>query len=304
MELQVLETKGISAEHILSIRSGSTRRQFSVSHEQPICFPAMPEQTSPMKIDVMAPVGSCRARVKPKDAEYTMSIDAANKEDADMTIRFAVKEAPQHSGKPSGDIRPAAVQSPNVSPKAKGRLGAALEAREYLDQHELFLKVQEMLAHVINDKPEDPYDFMMDYLAKQKMGSAKAPKAPAPAAPAAPAVPAKKPAEPTPEEALKAKLGSGFIRATKSGVLSSALAEARPAAKPEPAKAALQSALDKLSSGLLRASKSGDLNTALNKARPAAMDAEVEAALKAKVQLSLLKALKSGDLSIALAANM
>merc|ERR1719240_2041420 len=81
-----------------------------------------------------------------------------------MTIKFAVKEAPQYSA--SGPV--VAAPSPAPSPKAKGRLEAALGAREYLDEHNLFMKVQEMLAYVINEKPEDPYDYMIDFLAKQK----------------------------------------------------------------------------------------------------------------------------------------
>lgn len=278
MELQVLETKGISSEHILSIRSGTTRKQVSASQEQAICFPAMPENMSSMKIDVMAPVGSARTQVKPKDAEYTINIDPANKGDPEMKIRFAVKEAPQHMGKPNGDLRPiSAAKSPNVSPKAKGRLDAALGAREYLDEHNLFLKVQEMLAYVINEKPEDPYDFMMDYLARQK-----------------PKKPEEAPKKAS-EEDIKAKLGSGFIQAMKTGVLSRALEKARPS--PAIVARVSEEALKaKLQRGLTEALAAGDLSRAMEKAR-------TEEALKAKLQRGLTEAAKSGVLSHAFAAN-
>lgn len=297
MELQVLETKGISCDHVLSIRAGTTRRQIPVSHDQPLCFPTPPENANSLKIDVMAPVGSCRAQMKPKDAEYTINLNPVNKGDADMSIRFAVKEAPQHShsnsGKPNTDVRSVGghATSPMKSPGAKGRLDAALVAREYLDEHNLFFKVQEMLAHVINEKPENPYDYMMDYLAtqKQKMTKAKTPQAPNKEATPCPVDPA---------EAVKAKLGSGFIHAAKSGELSSALQQARPA--PKPARASEEAVKAKLQLGLTQAMKSGDLSSAF---AANAEKREIEESAKAKLQVGLTQALKSGDLSKAFAAS-
>lgn len=267
MELQVLETQGFSADHILSVRAGTTRRQVSVSHGQPLYFPTLPENASSVKIDVMKPMGSCNAQVKPKDAEYTVNIAPTSKEDTDMMIKFAVKEAPQHAS--TGPV--AAPAAP--SPKAKGRLEAALGAREYLDEHNLFMKVQEMLAYVINEKPEDPYDYMIDFLAKQK--KAKGDDAKQKAKESAMSidlkgietgmkkpvvVPKKVPCDP---EGIKAKLGFGIIRAAKTGELTEALAQAR-----SPAKAASEDQVKaKLALGLTQALKSGDLSQAFRQAK-------------------------------------
>merc|ERR1719428_1330571 len=43
-----------------------------------------------------------------------------------------------------------------------------MDAREYLDEHNLYKFVQEMLKYVITQKPVDPYVFMVDYLQKRK----------------------------------------------------------------------------------------------------------------------------------------
>eukprot|EP00746_Dinoflagellata_sp_MGD_P159362 gnl/MRDRNA2_/MRDRNA2_86685_c0_seq1.p1 gnl/MRDRNA2_/MRDRNA2_86685_c0~~gnl/MRDRNA2_/MRDRNA2_86685_c0_seq1.p1 ORF type:complete len:2530 (-),score=489.63 gnl/MRDRNA2_/MRDRNA2_86685_c0_seq1:240-7829(-) len=166
MELQITASKGIPEGAILSIRAGAVRRQSHITYDRPMQFPSLPLNVSPLKIDVFKPIATFKMDISSdsKDYENVALTDG-------MFLSFSVKEKLELCGKPSAELKTLQERPGTVSeagPPAMSRAHEALDARDYLDHHNLLKHVQEMLKFVISEKPTDPYKFMVDYLQKHQ----------------------------------------------------------------------------------------------------------------------------------------
>lgn len=162
MEFLVLSKQGIPEDAILSVRAGQTRRQIPVSYDKPLLFPSLPMNSNPFKIDVFLPVATHRMEIKPKISKYDVSIGD------DMSVSFCVKEALEHCGKTSAEIRQGLTANKSLSSATKQRLQSAVEGREYLDEHNLFNFIQGMMKYLLTEKPTDPFDCMARYVLKRR----------------------------------------------------------------------------------------------------------------------------------------
>lgn len=162
MEFLVLSKQGIPEDAILSVRAGQSRRQIPVSYDKPLLFPSLPMNSNPFKIDVLLPVATQRMEIKPKISKYDVSIGD------DMSLSFCVKEALEHCGKTSAEIRQGLIANKRPSSAMKQRLQSAVDGREYLDEHNLFNFIQGMVKYLLTEKPTDPYDCMVRYVLKRR----------------------------------------------------------------------------------------------------------------------------------------
>eukprot|EP00930_Biecheleria_cincta_P074046 TRINITY_DN6127_c0_g3_i2.p1 TRINITY_DN6127_c0_g3~~TRINITY_DN6127_c0_g3_i2.p1 ORF type:complete len:2608 (+),score=545.13 TRINITY_DN6127_c0_g3_i2:58-7881(+) len=148
MEVLVEGSDGIPDGSILSIRAGSVRRQGTLPADKPVRFAnTSPLDASPFKVDVFAPLGGSRVVLKPRGDRY--SLDLGQNGQKRMRLDLLVKEL---GGKEVPEPRP----SPKKDPKN--------ETQNYLEQHELVHFVQNLMAGVLADKPEDPYAYMAHHL--------------------------------------------------------------------------------------------------------------------------------------------
>lgn len=176
MEINVLDASGFSPEDILSVRAGTIRRQVPLFYDQPLRFPDLPLDSQTLRIDILSPIGSAKVTVGPEDAVYEVTVAKGQE------LKLAVREAPEFCGKSGSELRfmesrsssPAKERGPSPtkdldsrckSPE-RNRLSAAIQARTYLDEHNIFQYVQEMVKLVILEKPEDPFEFMSTYFSK------------------------------------------------------------------------------------------------------------------------------------------
>lgn len=174
MEILVDQMDGMPESSIVSIRMGATRRQAPLEslRARPLKFPqAHDASCEPLKIDVLQPIASGRLMLQPEVSSYQIGLET--KDEQPMTIGLKFQASPADSNTDSIQIGhgqlpkysseqdiPAAVTT-----EAAARYhDAALSAREYLDSHRLLQCVQALLSAVLQERPSDPKQFMIQQL--------------------------------------------------------------------------------------------------------------------------------------------
>lgn len=163
MEVQVIHAENVPEGSLLSIRAGTTRRQAGADPQQRFRFPKGQEAVSdPLKIDVLSPLGGSRLVLKGGEERYTVPIKSADGSRT-MNITLEVKGAVVNGMK-----LPSAIPSPIKESQEKGEGGrrhlAALQAREYLDEHSVLQVVQSLLQDICKKRPKDPWQYMQQHL--------------------------------------------------------------------------------------------------------------------------------------------
>lgn len=182
MEVSVISALNLPQDSIISIRSGETRRQAPFKLNQVFRFPH--GSSNPFKVDVFAPLGH-------------HNVNANSLQEGKNSLKLCMNSIEL-------DLKIVKGTNGNTGDVKNERLNSALQARSYLDEHDLVSSLQLMLQEVIKNKPSDPMDYMIGYLGRNKT-SPPEPKEAAPkeAAPAAPAAKAEKPAAPASAEEPK-----------------------------------------------------------------------------------------------------
>jgi len=184
MEVSVISALNLPQDSIISIRSGETRRQAPFKLNQVFRFPH--GSSNPFKVDVFAPLGH-------------HNVNANSLQEGKNSLKLCMNSIEL-------DLKIVKGTNGNTGDVKNERLNSALQARSYLDEHDLVSSLQLMLQEVIKNKPSDPMDYMIGYLGRNKKSSrvpSAAPKEEAPPAPAAPAAEPEKPAAPAPAEEPK-----------------------------------------------------------------------------------------------------
>lgn len=211
MEVTVVSAQGAPEGSILSIRAGGARRQGPINSKHPFRFPVAPTAGGPFKIDLLGPIATTRMVPRPDEDTYSTTFTTGDGKviTVDLNVQATGEGAAPAASDSMEPLKVAAESAldgatPN---KASKRHNIALEARSYLDDHQLTNFIQSMLQGLLKEKPEDPYAWM----ARQLQGADRpnkpppkpkpAPKAPEPAAAAAAPAPASA-AAPAPTEPI------------------------------------------------------------------------------------------------------
>eukprot|EP00931_Biecheleriopsis_adriatica_P101837 TRINITY_DN76906_c0_g1_i1.p1 TRINITY_DN76906_c0_g1~~TRINITY_DN76906_c0_g1_i1.p1 ORF type:complete len:449 (+),score=100.86 TRINITY_DN76906_c0_g1_i1:31-1347(+) len=164
MELTVLEATRVPADHVVSIRLGDVRRQAPLErlHRHPLRFSKKAEESSePLRIEVMKVVAIARLALQPhKECDYEVPLfdcgDGAKAMSLGLRSR---KESSDEKGHSDG----LGMKGDNMIPKLE-RLDQCASAREYLEAHGLLRYIQALLHAILQDRPQDPYAYMMQQL--------------------------------------------------------------------------------------------------------------------------------------------
>eukprot|EP00397_Hematodinium_sp_SG-2012_P024349 GEMP01025354.1.p1 GENE.GEMP01025354.1~~GEMP01025354.1.p1 ORF type:complete len:339 (+),score=71.49 GEMP01025354.1:126-1142(+) len=143
MEVSVTSSLNLPPDSVISIRSGETRRQAPFKLNQVFRFPN--GSVAPFKVDVFQPLG-----------HHAVNVNSLHEGDNSLKVCMNQMELDLKIVKDTSGEKP-----PN---EKNDRLNSALQARSYLDDHDLVTTLQEMLQEVIKCKPGDPIDFMIDYM--------------------------------------------------------------------------------------------------------------------------------------------
>mmetsp|Transcript_116928 Transcript_116928/g.214982 ORF Transcript_116928/g.214982 Transcript_116928/m.214982 type:complete len:736 (-) Transcript_116928:93-2300(-) len=184
---------------ILSIRVGEMRRQAPLQTDTRIAFASTREDVDHMQVDVFARVGSARLSLQPEQEVYDLNIEGEGFAGLALRVRQPMLEDQaammQAQIEPAGpvaqpisDIASTAAptgaddalsEAPSRQPVAQqsdrpssGRSSLAEErihrvrqdATSYMERFDLRMVMQDMFQQVIKERPDDPFNFMQNYL--------------------------------------------------------------------------------------------------------------------------------------------
>jgi hypothetical protein len=172
MEVSLLDVQGLPPGCLVSVRSGTTRCQGPADPEKLRLFFPKGVKT-PFKVDLLAPLGSAEINYEPGANAYPVQV-AVNGGIGSITLGVCEMEKPAKV-----DLN--AISSMEYTKDDKGRPATpatasrrhrlALQARTYLDDHQLLMFVQSVLQGLIRDRPEDPWDYINEAsLSAKKLG--------------------------------------------------------------------------------------------------------------------------------------
>ena len=161
MQVSLLDVQGLPPGCIISVRSGTTRCQAPADPEKlRLCFPKGVKD--PFKVDLLAPLGSAVINYQPGANAYPIQVPV-NGAIGSVTLAVREMEKPKQV-----DLN--AISSMEYTKDEKGRPATpatasrrhrlALQARTYLDDHQLLMFVQSLLQGLIKDRPTDPWEYI------------------------------------------------------------------------------------------------------------------------------------------------
>lgn len=133
----------------------------------------MPFNAKQFKVDVMQTLGSSKVEINAnKELEsYSVAVDIGSGQQA--RVGFTVREQPALCGKRACELKqvdknPDGVgEDPQPMQLPPEKAKAALDSRSYAREHNIPNLVQEMLQHILREKPESPFMVMSDYFRKK-----------------------------------------------------------------------------------------------------------------------------------------
>mmetsp|Transcript_57121 Transcript_57121/g.107316 ORF Transcript_57121/g.107316 Transcript_57121/m.107316 type:complete len:964 (-) Transcript_57121:213-3104(-) len=193
VELRVAHASGIPEGSLVSIRVGSVRRQAPYGADRPYRFQGVGGRTEAMKVDVYAPIAHARLLIETCEAKsWKQRLDPPNAYEANggnnadnMSIDFEILGGDglkEDAGKPPaehGGYEAIEVQAPsrpqsaiNLKESSAKRHQIALEAQPYFEEHEILEVMQKLLQALIKEKPQDPYEYMVQVLQNTRNAAA------------------------------------------------------------------------------------------------------------------------------------
>lgn len=141
-ELAVIAQAGIPDDAIFSVRAGPVRKQAAVNAGKPYRFPKLTIAESPIKIDILQPIGTAYIVVKPGHGSYQAIFQGKHAEGMSCEVEIRAPE-----GEEAADKEPEAAENAQ----------AAKDAKAYLESHSVLSFVQAVLQTVIKERPADPF---------------------------------------------------------------------------------------------------------------------------------------------------
>lgn len=146
---------------VVSVRLGNERQQARAAtlHSRSLHFPC--GALAPLKIAVLVPEGSKKVALAPVNEHHCVWM--AGKDGGSMALEFAVQQ-------------PSSIREPSLS--CVDEEGDDVEdGQAYLDRHGLVTFARLLFKALAEERPENPYAFAMEYIARAAPGAAQAPPA-------------------------------------------------------------------------------------------------------------------------------
>jgi hypothetical protein len=158
MEVSVLTESGLPEGCILSIRSGTVRRQAPISSGKAFKFPE--PLSNPLKFDLFMPLASGHLVTRPGEEQYKVDFGEGGAMNCELQVMPSVSSSTACTKPPAEDLE---------SKKDSSAAGA----KEFLEQHAILEFVQAVLHTIITERPKDPYmemarHFMCGYKGNEK----------------------------------------------------------------------------------------------------------------------------------------
>lgn len=156
IHVRVLDAEGLPSPCILSLRFGSVRRQAAASAllESAVKFPlpVLELPSEPLKVTAMKQVGTALLVLHPHRQRYRLEL-TGNSEAHPISMDLSFRG---HALQAGACLEERALQ------ERHGAAGA--DAGEYLAQHRLLHYVQALLHSLVQERPEDPFEFIASQL--------------------------------------------------------------------------------------------------------------------------------------------
>jgi len=192
MEIEIIGHEGAKPDSLVMIQAGHIRRQIKLSTGLPFQFPTLPVNANPFKVEIYQPECSKSVMFSPDADHYVVKMPPVlnGTPHAELRLRITNANAPQSSLAGFESIQQTStgqIAGPTGEADTGGwseiggsdathqdrKVELVANARAYLTQNNLLNFVQEMLAQVIKEKPEDPYGFMGGYAQEQLQAARK-----------------------------------------------------------------------------------------------------------------------------------
>jgi len=145
MEITVVQASDVPSKPVLALRAGLARRQAKLELEKPfeVACPDHPNAT--VEVTLFQQLAS---QVLPSEPEALCSVPVRRPDGAASQVKLRVRR--------KGSVTNAAPQE------------ASAAAKDYLEQHQLQQRIQDMIQEVLHAQPRDPYRFMLEQLRKER----------------------------------------------------------------------------------------------------------------------------------------
>lgn len=147
MEVSLVEADGLPEGCLLSIRSGSTRRQAAVDSKFKLFFPKGGRAGEEVKVDALLPIGTHVLKLEEGKDQYEMDLNG-------MQVSLHMKEVEQQPLEQDADAKN------EIDAHASHRHRVAISARKYLDEHQLLGWAHRLFQDLIHDQPDDPWAYI------------------------------------------------------------------------------------------------------------------------------------------------
>eukprot|EP00927_Polykrikos_kofoidii_P012832 TRINITY_DN15567_c0_g1_i1.p1 TRINITY_DN15567_c0_g1~~TRINITY_DN15567_c0_g1_i1.p1 ORF type:complete len:964 (-),score=177.46 TRINITY_DN15567_c0_g1_i1:137-3028(-) len=157
MDITVVDAEGVSDQSFLSVRSGETKRLRPFRAGELFSFSKGHDANGFIQLDVFDKLGSQMMPGLPPTP-------AARSQAREILQQVHI---PLDSGEAISACLKVALADPMPEKRERGpgRHKIALDAQRYLDKNEIWPSVQAMLHAMLKLRPDDPFEFMQDYIA-------------------------------------------------------------------------------------------------------------------------------------------
>lgn len=159
MEFVVQSSEGVPEGSLLSIKIGETKRQGPLSQiGQPFRFSTSPAEPLPMKVELLTLAAPPQTlSLNPSLTSLVLDFGGRKK------VTLSQRQAPELQRSPA-DVKEAA-ESRGLSTDKKA---IAQSAASYLEKHDLVRTFQDILHGLLVAKPQDPFAYLEEHVARAK----------------------------------------------------------------------------------------------------------------------------------------
>mmetsp|Transcript_61084 Transcript_61084/g.108624 ORF Transcript_61084/g.108624 Transcript_61084/m.108624 type:complete len:948 (+) Transcript_61084:139-2982(+) len=159
MELQVLDSEGLPLDAVLSVRTGTTRRQQPLPCQQPFLLPPGP---APVLVQVMGWRGWTElgeTLINRETLEGLYKVPLRNDKGLNMSVTFRVE-----ANKKLVKSEEAQEHEADDEDKAKRRKNKEESIDSYMRRHGVNNFIRDIFRQLTDEQPEDPYRFIAQKL--------------------------------------------------------------------------------------------------------------------------------------------